>query len=60
LQVYAEIDKLEPEQFDSLSFRPRVSIHHYPIILFVCVYLFALFIVNVRIRVQLKKQGAKA
>jgi Ca-activated chloride channel homolog len=56
LQVYAEIDKLEPQQFDSLSFRPRVSVHHYPIILFVSIYLFALFIVNIRIRLLLNKQ----
>lgn len=56
LQVYAEIDKLEPQKFDSLSFRPRVSIHHYPIIIFISIYLFALFIVNIRIRLSLKKQ----
>ncbi|PKG81673.1 aerotolerance regulator BatA [Colwellia sp. 75C3] len=56
LDVYAEIDKLEPQQFDSLSFRPRVSIHHYPIVLFVSIYLLALFIVNIRIRLQLRKQ----
>ena len=56
LTVYAEIDKLEPQQFDSLSFRPRVSIHHYPIALFVSIYLLALFIVNIRIRLQLAKQ----
>ena len=55
LEVYAEIDKLEPQQFDSLSFRPRVSIHHYPIVLFVSIYLLALFIVNIRIRLQLSK-----
>jgi len=55
LDVYAEIDKLEPQQFDSLSFRPRVSIHHYPIILFVILYLLALFIVNIRIRLRLNK-----
>lgn len=54
--VYAEIDKLEPQQFDSLSFRPRVSIHHYPIMLFVSIYLLTLFIVNIRIRLQLAKQ----
>ena len=54
--VYAEIDKLEPQKFDSLSFRPRVSIHHYPIVLFVSIYLLALFIVNIRIRLQLAKQ----
>ena len=56
LTVYAEIDKLEPQQFDSLSFRPRVSIHHYPIALFFSIYLLALFIVNIRIRLQLAKQ----
>ncbi len=56
LEVYAEIDKLEPQQFDSLSFRPRVSIHHYPIVLFVSIYLLVLFIVNIRIRLQLAKQ----
>jgi len=60
LAVYAEIDKLEPQQFDSLSFRPRVSIHHYPIVLFVSIYLLALFIVNVRIRLQLGKQHGLA
>jgi Ca-activated chloride channel family protein len=54
--VYAEIDLLEPQQFDSLSFRPRVSIHHYPIVLFVSIYLLALFLVNIRIRLQLAKQ----
>ncbi len=59
LAVYAEIDKLEPQQFDSLSFRPRVSIHHYPIMLFVSIYLLALFIVNIRIRIQLIQQKAQ-
>ena len=56
LEVYTEIDRLEPQQFDSLSFRPRVSIHHYPVVLFVSIYLLALFIVNIRIRLQLAKQ----
>jgi len=60
LEVYAEIDELEPEQFDSLSFRPRVSIHHYPIALFVSIYLLTLFIVNIRIRLQLRKQGEQS
>jgi Ca-activated chloride channel family protein len=54
--VYAEIDLLEPQQFDSLSFRPRISIHHYPIVLFVSIYLLVLFLVNIRIRLQLAKQ----
>ena len=53
--VYQEIDSLEPQQFDSLSFRPRISIHHYPIIAMVTLYIFSLFIVNVRIRLQLRR-----
>lgn len=59
LKIYAEIDKLEPQQFDSLSFRPRVSVHHYPIMLFVSIYLLALFLVNIRIRMQLIQQKAQ-
>jgi Ca-activated chloride channel homolog len=58
-QVYQEIDKLEPQQFDSLSFRPKTSIHHYPIIAFVSLYLFFLFIINSRIRWQLAVQKRK-
>jgi len=56
LAVYAEIDQLEPQQFDSLSFRPRMSIHHYPIAMAFSIYLLALFIVNIRIRRELTKQ----
>ena len=47
-QVYSEINALEPELFDSISFRPRTSIHHYPIIVMVVLYIFALSLVNIR------------
>jgi Ca-activated chloride channel family protein len=47
-QVYSEINTLEPELFDSLSFRPRTSIHHYPIILIVLIYMVTLSLVNFR------------
>lgn len=47
-QVYKEINLLEPQQFDSLSFRPRTSIHHYPIIFIVLLYLVSLSLVNLR------------
>lgn len=50
LQVYKEINALEPQQFDSLSFRPRTSIHHYPVIIFVLMYVAALSLVNLRFR----------
>jgi Ca-activated chloride channel family protein len=52
-QVYQQIDKMEPQKFDSLSFRPRTSAHHYPVILFTCIYLLSLFVVNIKIRRQL-------
>ena len=54
-QVYDEINSMEPEQFDSLSFRPKTSIHHYPIILFAVVYLLSLSLVNLRFFIQDKK-----
>ena len=38
VQVYKEIDKLEPQKFDSLSFRPRTSAHHYPLALITVIY----------------------
>ena len=47
-QVYDEINIMEPELFDSVSFRPRTSIHHYPIILMAVLYLIALSLVNFR------------
>lgn len=45
-QVYREINTLEPELFDSVSFRPRTSIHHYPLILMAVIYIIALSLVN--------------
>ena len=55
--VYAEINTLEPQLFDSLSFRPRTSIHHYPIILFASIYLIALSVVSLRFSWLNKKQA---
>lgn len=37
--AYAAIDELEPEAFDTLSFRPRHTLHHYPIMALVAVTL---------------------
>lgn len=55
--VYDEINALEPQLFDSLSFRPRTSIHHYPIILFVSVYLLALSVVSLRFSLRNSRQS---
>ncbi len=48
--VYAEIDQMEPQAFDSLTYRPKSSVHHYPIAILATLYLVALLIVSVKIR----------
>ena len=49
-QVYQEIDNLEPQLFESQSFRPRTSAHHYPIALFATAYMISLLIISIGIR----------
>lgn len=58
-QVYYEIDKLEPELFESRSFRPRTSAHHYPIMLFFLCYLISLLVVSLRIRSKVNAKQTK-
>jgi Ca-activated chloride channel family protein len=48
--VYQAINDLEPQLFDTQSFRPRTSAHHYPIVLFVIIYTISLLIVSVHAR----------
>ncbi|MFK7829502.1 MAG: VWA domain-containing protein [Congregibacter sp.] len=40
--AYAEIDTLEPAQYDRLSYRPRNSLFHYPLSAFALLYLVCL------------------
>lgn len=54
--VYDEINQLEPALFDTLSFRPRRSIHHYPLILLTSTYLLALFIAAMRYKLTLRRR----
>lgn len=55
LQVYQDINNLEPELFESRSFRPRTSAHHYPFVLFISLYLIALMSSAIRNRVSVSK-----
>ena len=48
--VYTAINDLEPQLFDSQSFRPRTSAHHYPIALFLIIYTVSLLIVSIHAR----------
>lgn len=51
-QVYNEINALEPQLFDSQSFRPKTSAHHYPIMLLAILYSVAFLILIMRIKLQ--------
>lgn len=44
-QVYQQINALEPQQFDIQSFRPRTNLHHYPVMLFIILYISILLVV---------------
>ena len=46
--VYQQIDKLEPQKFDSLTYRVKTSVHQYPMILFGLLYLIAFVLVGIR------------
>jgi Ca-activated chloride channel family protein len=55
-QVYRDIAALEPEEHETLSFRPRLSLHHYPVGIIITGYL--LFYMYMTLRAgQAKRQG---
>lgn len=53
-KVYQQIDALEPQQFDVQSYRPRTSLHHYPVILFIMLYICILLAVVLGLRFKSK------
>ncbi|MEW6996997.1 VWA domain-containing protein [Colwelliaceae bacterium BS250] len=48
--VYKEIDDLEEQQFESLSFRPKTSVHYYPVALVFIIYLLLLLAINISVK----------
>ena len=48
--VYKEIDDLEEQQFESLSFRPKTSVHYYPVALVFIIYLLLLLATNISVK----------
>ena len=38
-KIYTRISELEPEEYETLSFRPRLSLHHYPFVIVIIGYL---------------------
>ena len=55
-QVYRDIAALEPEEYESLSFRPRQSLHHYPLSIIIIGYMFFFMLMTLRVRSE-KGQG---
>lgn len=38
-EIYQKIAELEPDEYETLSYRPKVSLHHYPVVIAVLGYL---------------------
>jgi Ca-activated chloride channel family protein len=58
-EIYQRITELEPELFESLSYRPRQSLHHYPIAIVASVYMvFFLLMTLLTLRQQLKTDSS--
>ena len=47
-QIYIDIAALEPEKYETLSFRPRISLHHYPMAIVVIGYLLFFSLMTLR------------
>jgi Ca-activated chloride channel family protein len=56
-QIYEDIAELEPEEYETLSFRPRFSLHHYPLVIIVTGYLLFFSLMMIRSRPD-RNQGA--
>ncbi len=55
--VYTELDQLEPERVDTLSYRPKKSLHWVPL---VALLLFGFVLFNVGLRLQRRREPARA
>lgn len=49
-EVYQTIDDLEPQAFESLTYRSKASVHHYPLMVCAVLYLLVFIIVGLRTR----------
>ena len=56
-QSYSDINRLEPEQHETLSFRPRQSLHHYPLGLVIVGYLLFFTLMTMRSRLQKRRES---
>ena len=52
-KAYEDIARLEPEEFETLSYRPRYSLHHYPLAIVISGYL--LFFVTMTLLTRFRK-----
>jgi Ca-activated chloride channel family protein len=52
--IYKTIAELEPIEFETLSYRPKISLHHYPFAIAICGYLI-FFILMIQLSLRRKK-----
>lgn len=50
--AYQAIDDLEPQQYQTLSYRPRISLHHYPLAMIITGYMLFLVLMTFAVRRQ--------
>lgn len=56
-QAYAAIDELEPKLFESVTFRPKTSLHYLPIMAVLVMYILFFALLTIRYRLQQAKRG---
>jgi Ca-activated chloride channel family protein len=54
-QIYQDIAELEPEKHETLSFRPRQSLHHYPLGIVIVGYLLFFLLMTLRSLAQKRR-----
>ncbi len=56
-KAYEDIARLEPEEFETLSYRPRYSLHHYPLAIVISGYLLFFLAMTLLTRFQKGQQS---
>ena len=56
-KAYEDIARLEPEEFETLSYRPRYSLHHYPLAIVISGYLLFFMAMTLLTRFRKRQQS---
>ncbi|MGF1696036.1 VWA domain-containing protein [Vibrio lamellibrachiae] len=58
-EAYQSISELEPQLYESTTYWPKQSVHHYLVAMLVSIYLLAFSVATVRTRVSAQREGEK-